>query len=109
MLTLPRPPCCLARFKGGLLVCISECTLLSRASNSFRGCQRRSKTSALARARGDHLLSPVFESVAVALEDEDVGVVDEAVDHGGNGDSLPQISAQAEKVLLELTIRLALS
>ena len=27
-----------------------------------------------------------FEPVAVAIEDYDFGVVDEAVDHGGNGD-----------------------
>ena len=39
---------------------------------------------------GGHLLLFVFESVAVAFEDVDVGVVDEAVDHGFDGDGVSE-------------------
>lgn len=33
-----------------------------------------------------HLLGLAFEAVAVASEDDAFGVVDESVDHGGDGD-----------------------
>ena len=36
------------------------------------------------------LLASIFESVAVAFEVDDLGVVDEAVDHGGDGDGVAE-------------------
>jgi hypothetical protein len=46
----------------------------------------------------------VFEPVAVALETEDLGVVNEPVGHGRGDDLVPKIWPQAEKGLLEVTI-----
>jgi hypothetical protein len=46
----------------------------------------------------------VAEAVAVALEGEDLGVVDEPVDHRGGDDLVAEGLAQAENGLFEVTI-----
>jgi hypothetical protein len=46
----------------------------------------------------------VAQSVGVALQREDLGVVDESVDHRDGGHSSPKISPQAENGLLLATI-----
>jgi hypothetical protein len=47
----------------------------------------------------------VFEAATVALEREDLGVVDEAVDHRGGGDFVAQFAqAEKKKGLLDVTI-----
>jgi hypothetical protein len=51
----------------------------------------------------------VFESVAVAFEGDDFGVVNEAVDHGGGDDVVAEDFAPAAEGLLLVTIRLARS
>jgi hypothetical protein len=52
-------------------------------------CQRRLKT-ARSVLGGDDLLGSAFESVAVALEDDDLGAVDKAVDHGSDRDGIAE-------------------
>jgi hypothetical protein len=44
-----------------------------------------------------------FEAIAVALQHDDLGVVDEPVDHGSDCDRIPKISAHAKKDLFELS------
>ena len=51
----------------------------------------------------------VLQPVAVALEGEDLGVVDEPVDHGGGDGLVAEDLAQAENGLLLVTIKLARS
>ena len=51
----------------------------------------------------------VFEAVAVALESENFGVVDEPVDHRGGDDVVAEDLAPAREGLLDVTIRLARS
>ena len=51
----------------------------------------------------------VFEAVGVAFEGEDVGVVDESVDHGGGDDVVAEDLAPAGEGLVAVTIRLARS
>ena len=47
----------------------------------------------------------VFEAVGVAFEGEDLGVVNEPVDHRGGGDVVAEdLAPGAEKGLLEVTI-----
>jgi hypothetical protein len=46
----------------------------------------------------------VAQAVAVAFEGDDLGVVDEAVDHGGGDDVVAEISPQPLKGLLLVTI-----
>ena len=67
---------------------------------------RRAVGSVFGRCAGE---VAVFEAVAIALEGEDLGVVDEAVDHGCGDGVVAEISPQAEKGLLDVTIRLARS
>ena len=55
------------------------------------------------------LLGSVFEAVAVALEDEHLGVMDEPVDHGTHGDGVAEDLGPGGKVLLLETMRLARS
>lgn len=50
-----------------------------------------------------HLLPSSPQAVAVALQRDDLGVVDQPVDHGRHGHGVPKISAQAENILFELT------
>ena len=55
------------------------------------------------------LLGSVFEAVAVALKDDDFGVVHEAIDHGTHGDGVAEDLGPGGKVLLLETMRLARS
>jgi hypothetical protein len=50
--------------------------------------------------RGDAAEVAVFEAVAVALERDDVGVVDEAVDHGCGDDVVAEDLAPAAEGLV---------
>ena len=56
---------------------------------------------------GDAAEASVLEPVAVSVEGDDLGVVDEAVDHGG--DNVAAEGLAPAKGLLEVTMRLALS
>jgi hypothetical protein len=60
------------------------------------------------RGGGDAAEVLVFESVAVAFEGDDFGVVNEAVDHGGDDVVAEDVAPAAEGLLL-VTIRLARS
>ena len=48
----------------------------------------------------DDVLVFALESVAVAFEDDDVGVVDEPVDHGGDGDGVAEDLCPGGEVLV---------
>ncbi len=50
--------------------------------------------------RGDAAEVSVFEPVGVAFEGDDVGVVDEAVDHGGGDDVVSEHFAPASEGLV---------
>ena len=63
------------------------------------GCQRRSKTGQVALVENGHKLAPlggarlllsVLESVAITLDNDDFGMVNQSVNHGRNGDSVPE-------------------
>ena len=60
----------------------------------------------LASDRDDAAEVAGLEPVAIALEREDLGVVDESVDHRGGGDLVAEDFAHAPNGLLEVTIRL---
>jgi hypothetical protein len=47
--------------------------------------------------RGDAAEVSVFEPVAVSFQGDDVGVVDEAVDHGGDGVVAEDLAPAAER------------
>ncbi len=68
--------------------------------------ERRSPRASFAGRGGPAVEVAIFEAVAVAWG-EDFGVVDQAVDHGGGGDLVAEISHQALKGLFEVTIWLA--
>ena len=57
--------------------------------------------------RGDAAEVAVLEAVAVAFQADDLGVVDETVDHGGGDDVVAEDLAPRPKGLLEVTMRLA--
>jgi hypothetical protein len=86
MIPALRPPSQECR-RGGHNVDVvpALCDTDVNAGRKLRG-DRRSKTArSAALCRGHHLLPSVLEPVAVALEDDDFGVVHQAVDHGGDG------------------------
>ena len=76
----------------------------SRRSRRDRTCAAES--SVVAAGAGE---VAVAEAVTVAFEREDLGVVDESIDHGGGDDVVAEDLAKAENGLLLVTIRLARS
>jgi hypothetical protein len=59
--------------------------------------------------RGNAAEVAVFEPVAVSFQGDDVGVVDEAVDHCGGDGVVAEDLAQRPNGLLDVTMRLARS
>ena len=60
------------------------------AGRILRGFRRLDSARSGGLGGGGHLLLFVFDPVAVAFEDVDVGVVDETVDHGFDGDAVSE-------------------
>ena len=79
----------------------AEREAVGRARSGLSARGRRGGGSVFGRRSGE---VAVFEAVAVAFEGEDVGVVNEPVDHRGGGDLVAEDLAPGEKGLLLVTI-----
>lgn len=67
---------------------------------------RRSKTGHLGSNFGlQDLIAFPLEPVAVATEDDDLGVMDQAIDHGGDGHGVAEDLRPGAEGLFEFTTR----